>query len=285
MGLIAGVSALQTFLWLIGRTVLSAWHPKFKFLDWVVSWHWQTWVALWSGVWIVVILKGTVAAVRRSEILIAAGVNDRKRLEEQLQESNTLLDSCKSTILQMESEISQIKGLKAQLESENQTLRAKQEVPLSFSVARQAVSPTSNVLTAHYEEEGQPKARSLRLPQRIVLTVKKHGSAIVEMTKLWVESPATSPAPDVGFPCHETVAEDPTTLDITNQILTLITKPQRPKTLRLEALRSLTTTFRISLEYTSGSSTARCDPQSYNVHTTVQQELLLIDISRITGTR
>lgn len=65
MALTAGISTLNTLLWVIRNTIFSHWHPNLRFVVWITSWPWQTWVALWSVVWMFVVLQGAVAVARK----------------------------------------------------------------------------------------------------------------------------------------------------------------------------------------------------------------------------
>ncbi len=67
MGFLAALSTFSTFLSSLRLTVFSSLQINWKFLQWVLLWHWQTWFAIWSGVWILVILRGSVAVVRKRE--------------------------------------------------------------------------------------------------------------------------------------------------------------------------------------------------------------------------
>ena len=117
VGLIAGLSTLSTFASLLKSIILGGLKVNWKFVEWVLSWHWQTWVALWSLVWIIVILQGVVKAVQRRAVKVAKQDRDRIGLEEKLREVKAAsvgehdeLERARQTLNRQAAEIEALKG-------------------------------------------------------------------------------------------------------------------------------------------------------------------------------
>jgi hypothetical protein len=104
VALTAALSMLVTLFSLVRNTIFSQWHPNLKFVAWIASWQWQTWVALWSVVWILVILQGAVAVVKKRTTDLEQVKGELASLKESIQADKARLRAKFSFWLQLDKE-------------------------------------------------------------------------------------------------------------------------------------------------------------------------------------
>lgn len=135
MGFIAAVSALSTFWSSLRYTLLANLHFNSKILQWVLSWHWQTWVAFWSVVWIGVILKGTVDAIHQREEKINGSEQHSLELEEKLQQVTSILESTAEKTQQQEAALAELRSSYDKLQLVKQKLKTQLDKAAGLSLS------------------------------------------------------------------------------------------------------------------------------------------------------
>ena len=65
VGILASISTITTLLSLIRHSIFASWHPTWKGADLLLSWHWQDWLCIWLGLFILVILSSCNKVVSR----------------------------------------------------------------------------------------------------------------------------------------------------------------------------------------------------------------------------
>jgi hypothetical protein len=226
VGFIAAVSALSTFWSSLRYTLLADMHFNWKVLQWVLSWHWQTWVAFWSVVWIGIIFKGTVDAIHRREILIATANERSLKLEERLQQATSSLESAAEKIQQHEAALSELRSSCEQLQLVSKELRTQLDKAAGLSLSLKAGENRRRVwMTVHGPSESQPIHA---LISDLTLLIYNHGEKPVRLhgCKIW-KLHATEKTQELLIETLST-PQAPTAIDVMDPILRLISGSDRP---------------------------------------------------------
>lgn len=185
MALVAGLSTISTFLSALRHTVFASLNFNSKAIEYVLSWNWRAWLALWSVVWICVILKGTLAAVRRREAQIAAADRHRIGLEENAKQISRSLDSERQKTRQLEAELSEVRRLRDMLQVENRELKARQDKTVSLSLSLRTEDKPRVFMTGKGQNSfGDPDRVAVSV---VTLLIYNHGERPVPLRgcKIW----------------------------------------------------------------------------------------------------
>jgi hypothetical protein len=234
-----------------------------------------------------VILQGAVAVVRKREATISGLIKKYNGLVDThakfQTDTETEKKAAEGQLQELREKLDQVTDRHRKVECENlalkKTLDEHARVPFSFSLSALGFSKWhANVF---FEEQGQLKSRLLQRHD-VIVTIQRHVPRVFEITTLFLKSPADSSELEIELPRHHTIANDPTTFPVTDEILQAITHSDRLQlqSLRLERLQSVSTTVRIALGYAMESGSGRTEPQVYRIRTEVKGEFLTIQISR-----
>jgi hypothetical protein len=255
VALVAGLSTISFFISLLRHTVFASFNLNWKVAEWVLSWHWQAWVALWSVVWIFVILKGAVDTVHRREKLLATS-------EENLKKLNSDLESERDTIRKLRSELSEQQTRLARLESENRALATKadtagQLVNLSLSL-RTEETPQAILMGTGRDSLGQPFQVHVT---EMTLLIYSHGDkpVVLRRCKLW-KLHATEQIREI--PLHEVATlTSPVCVNVTEPLVRVISESP---TLDFTSLQGKYT-IRIVITYCQGVTTEDAEPRDFQL--------------------
>lgn len=100
-------------------------HFNWNIVNWILSWHWQSWLTFWFGVMIAVIFKGTVDAIHRCEVLIAAADQHQRALEENVRQLSDSIEAEKRSTQALQAELANIQSSFTHLQEEKQKLETK----------------------------------------------------------------------------------------------------------------------------------------------------------------
>ena len=269
VGLVATLDALFTLFSAYRYTVFANLTFKWKIIEWVFSWRWQTWLALWSLVWIIVILQGAVSAVRSRE----CNINTLKGKQGTLASEKTTAEAHSAELEQaLETLTAQHRDLQVEYEAAKCELEKLREPPASFSLG---TLPDGDPLIVLDEEHGQPRTRRVRA-QAVVATIKKHTPPIIEITDVLLQSPHDSPAQNREFARYCPLTGEAGQIDVTQFILQTLSDSNN---VMLESVRARSATLRIGFRYSSASRSDALGPQHYKINTKIMQDRLQIELA------
>lgn len=259
MGLIAGLSSLSTFVSLLRHTVFSSVTLSWKPLEWVLSWQWQTWMALWSVVWIFVILKGTIDAVHRREDKMAVVEEERRQLEEKLKFLAPDLDAEKRKLKELETLLTESRALCGRLTAKVQDLTAKQEMPPRLSVSLRTEEQAETILTPISQDStGQVIQAHI---SKVTMLIYNHGEKPVRLYgyRMW-RLRAVEPTNECQL--HGIVTSNvPLEVDVTKTLMQVISGKLNPDFSSLQ----VTSEVRTELTYSRGDAPEPAPSQDFEI--------------------
>ena len=221
MGFVAALDALCTVFSAYRYTVFANVNLNWKIVQWVLSWHWQTWLSLWSLVWILVILQGAVAAVRRRENTI----NTLNAAQDKLTSEKATAEAHASELQQA---LETLRDQHHNLQSEHQTAmleleKSKQSPVLSASIKTEETAKP--FMMGPQDDYGQPL--QFHVTQlKLVIYNHKQEPVVLRGCKLWKLQAAEQTE---EIPLHEIVkAGAPTSVDITQPVLSVVSNRRTP---------------------------------------------------------
>lgn len=258
MASIAAASGVS-FVWSSLRyTVFGSIHFDWNFVNWVLSWRWQSWLSFWSVVMIGVIFKGTVDTVERREKIIREVEKESLDLDAKLAETASLLEEAKKQSAELQKQLSEARSLCVSLQKQKESLQATLPKVPNLSISLRTEQTTKAIVMDKSQFDYQ---KVLVHPSIMTLLIYSHGSNPVVLSnyKLWklhaVEKTKEEKVHNVAKP------GDPVRVDITNNLLEIIAGTKNPTWTDLPG----TYQIRICVAYSDGTSTRDADPHDFKI--------------------
>jgi len=223
---VAAVSGVSFFWSSLRYTLFASVHFNLSTLNWVLSWHWQSWLAFWSFVMTMVIFKGTVDAIHRREEKISALDQHSLNLREKLQQATTSLESGQEKTRQLEAGLEGIRSSYNQLQTVNRALKAQLDRAAGLSLSLKTEGYRKRIwIATHQSLESAPIHA---LVSDLTLTIYNHGEKPVRLhgCKIW-KLHATEQIQELPIETLST-PQEPTNISVTDCILRILSRSERP---------------------------------------------------------